>query len=105
MKACIKNPNLLLVLIAGLVLMSVGRVMAQTFTTLHHFTETFYTENSATNYDGANPLAGLILSGHTLYGTASDGGIEGFGSVFAVNTDGTGFTNLYRSHLINTSTG
>ena len=36
-------------------------------------------------------MAGLILSGNTLYGTAR-GGSSGNGTVFAVNTDGTGFT-------------
>jgi uncharacterized repeat protein (TIGR03803 family) len=44
--------------------------------------------------DGANPGT-VILSGNTLYGTASDGGSNGNGTVFAVNTDGTGFTNFY----------
>jgi len=37
----------------------------------------------------------VILSGNTLYGTASGGGSSGNGAVFAVNTDGTGFTNLH----------
>jgi uncharacterized repeat protein (TIGR03803 family) len=30
-----------------------------------------------------------------LYGTASEGGTNGTGTMFALNTDGTGFTNLY----------
>src|SRR5256885_1773790 len=38
--------------------------------------------------------AGLILSGNTLYGTAWYGGGSG-GTVFAINTDGTGFTSVY----------
>jgi uncharacterized repeat protein (TIGR03803 family) len=37
----------------------------------------------------------LISSGNRLYGTAQQGGSSGYGAVFAVNTDGTGFTNLY----------
>jgi uncharacterized repeat protein (TIGR03803 family) len=45
--------------------------------------------------DGANPYAGLILSGDTLYGTARSGGASGNGTVFAVKIDGMGFTNLY----------
>jgi uncharacterized repeat protein (TIGR03803 family) len=45
--------------------------------------------------DGAEPAAGLILSGSTLYGTASEGGSSGVGTVFAVNTNGTGFINLH----------
>jgi uncharacterized repeat protein (TIGR03803 family) len=57
------------------------------FTVLHTFTG---------SSDGAYPRAGLILSGNTLYGTASDGGsFENSGTVFAVNTDGAGFTTLY----------
>src|ERR1017187_8256007 len=83
MKRCIKI-FLLPVLIAGLGLMSADRVTAQTFTTIYNFTS---------GSDGANPNAGVILSGNTLYGTASGGG-SGDGTVFAVNTDGTGFTRL-----------
>jgi uncharacterized repeat protein (TIGR03803 family) len=52
-------------------------------------------EDNLTNSDGANPQASLILLGKTLYGTANQGGLGGVGTVFAVNTDGTGFTNLY----------
>jgi len=48
-----------------------------------------------TNSDGANPRAGLILLGKTLYGTANGGGTGGVGTVFAINTDGSNFTNLY----------
>jgi uncharacterized repeat protein (TIGR03803 family) len=62
-----------------------NRVTAQTFTTLHSFILT----------DGAHPNAGVILSGNTLYGTALHGGSSGYGTVFAVNTDGAGFTNLH----------
>ena len=40
--------------------------------------------------EGANPQAGLVLSGGTLYGTTLNGGSEGYGTVFAVNTDGHG---------------
>jgi uncharacterized repeat protein (TIGR03803 family) len=48
-----------------------------------------------TNLDGAHPIGPLLLSGNTLYGTASDGGTNSQGTVFSINTDGTGFTNLY----------
>jgi uncharacterized repeat protein (TIGR03803 family) len=57
------------------------------FTSLHGFTD---------GSDGAHPHAGLILSGDTLYGTASAGGSPGVGTVFEVNTDGTSYTNLHR---------
>jgi uncharacterized repeat protein (TIGR03803 family) len=47
------------------------------------------------NSDGSSPSAGLILSGNTLYGTTEEGGSGGNGTVFKLNTDGMGFTNLY----------
>ena len=56
------------------------------FTILHSFTG---------GSDGANPWSGLILSGNTLYGTAYNGGSSGHGTVFKVNTDGSGFTTLH----------
>src|ERR1039458_2613142 len=93
MKTYIKKLFLLPALIAALGLMPAGRATAQTFTTLHSFTA--IDPNTGTNSDGANPEAGLILSGNTLYGTASAGGTNCNGTIFAVNTDGTGFTNLY----------
>ena len=69
------------------------------FTVLHVFTATnvpySWPPRSTTNSDGAWPVASLIVSGNTLYGTTFDGGIHGKGTVFAVNADGTGFTNLH----------
>jgi uncharacterized repeat protein (TIGR03803 family) len=67
------------------------------FTNLHSFTADNYDSSSGnyTNSDGAYPQAGLILSGNTLYGTAYHGGIGGNGTIFAINTDGMGFTNLH----------
>jgi uncharacterized repeat protein (TIGR03803 family) len=66
------------------------------FTNLYNFTALSGSfPNPPTNSDGANLHAALILSGNTLYGTAVDGGTNGAGTVFAVNTDGTGFTNLH----------
>jgi uncharacterized repeat protein (TIGR03803 family) len=61
------------------------------YTNLYNFSGTV----SGTNVDGANPQAALILSGGRLYGTANAGGVGGSGAVFAINADGTGFTNLY----------
>lgn len=73
-----------------------GRATAQTFATLYSFSETHDDGTGiSTNGDGANPQAGLVLSGHTLYGTSFEGGTNGNGTVFAINTDGTGFTNLH----------
>jgi uncharacterized repeat protein (TIGR03803 family) len=65
------------------------------FTTLHSFTATTYSEGSYNNSDGAFPYAGFVLSGNTLYGTAFAGGNYSCGTVFSVNTDGSGFTTLH----------
>jgi uncharacterized repeat protein (TIGR03803 family) len=92
-KVHIQNRFLRPVLAAGLGLVLAGRLPAQTFTTLHSFTAP--AGPPGTNSDGASPQAGLILSGGTLYGTAHNGGTNGGGAVFRVNTDGTAFTNLH----------
>jgi uncharacterized repeat protein (TIGR03803 family) len=63
------------------------------FTNLHSFTAT--SGPMSTNSDGSNPIGGLVLSGDTLYGTASHGGSSGYGTVFKIKTDGTEFTTLH----------
>ncbi len=63
------------------------------FRLLHTFTALGIPSNA--NYDGAAPNAGLVLSGSTLWGTAVGGGSFSYGIVFAVDTDGTGFTTLH----------
>jgi uncharacterized repeat protein (TIGR03803 family) len=47
------------------------------------------------NNNGAYPEASLVLSSNTLYGTAQGGGTNGSGTIFAINTDGSSFTNLH----------
>ncbi len=64
-----------------------------TFAVLHDFSE--LDANTGTNADGALPFGGLILSGSTLYGTASAGGAGGAGVVFSLNPGGGGFTVLH----------
>ncbi len=85
MKTGIKTLFLLPTLIVALGLTPAGRVSAQTFTNLHSFN----------NSDGSHLQAGLVLSRNTLYGAADSGGDAGHGTVFKVNTDGSGFTSLY----------
>jgi uncharacterized repeat protein (TIGR03803 family) len=48
--------------------------------------------------DGWGPQSDLVLSGSTLYGTTYDTACEDpdYGTVFKVNTDGTGYTELKR---------
>src|SRR5689334_10218154 len=83
-----------------------GRGLAQTFTTLHSFASAdgvypsaglILSGNILYGTAGIRPLCSLLLSGNTMYGTAALGGgslNNGDGTVFAINTDGTGFTDL-----------
>ncbi len=62
------------------------------FTILYSFIGT----NQGANSDGSSPMGGLVLSGNTLYGTATQGGAFNSGTVFKVNIDGTGFEPVYQ---------
>src|ERR1051326_3526362 len=79
-------------LITVLNLLSVGEASAQTFTT-------FGNSQGSPSFLGNllyASLHGLALSGNTFYGTAPGDNETGLsGSVYALNTDGTGYTNLY----------
>jgi uncharacterized repeat protein (TIGR03803 family) len=50
------------------------------------------------NFDGTahgqNPYSTLTEQDNILYGTAIGGGVNGLGTIFKINTDGTGFTKL-----------
>lgn len=46
--------------------------------------------------DAANPYAGLVLSGATLFGWTGSGGISNKGTLFKINTDGSGYAVLKR---------
>jgi uncharacterized repeat protein (TIGR03803 family) len=63
------------------------------FTNLYSFSPLL----NSTNSDGANPLGALVLSlsGSSLYGAAYLGGLNGQGTVFKINTDGSDFATLY----------
>lgn len=70
------------------------------FAPIYEFTATEfdYATYLETNADGADPAGPLIVSGNsppTLYGTASQGGAGGGGTIFAVSTDGLIFTVLH----------
>jgi uncharacterized repeat protein (TIGR03803 family) len=81
----------LLVLVAGA---SELGAQSYAYTSLHIFSPASVT-SPQTNADGVGPHAGLILSSNTLYGTTSYGGSAGYGTVFKLNLDGSGFTTLY----------
>src|SRR5215472_7193654 len=86
MKRCVSNPLLVAGLLAGFASVFSDRLDAQTFRVLHSFSG---------GVAGSHPQ-GLVLSGSRLYGTAQEGGDSVFyGMVYAINTDGTGFTNLH----------
>src|SRR5215472_13321371 len=69
-------------LAGGLAIMLASQVAGQSLTTLY----TFPVDANAT---GAQP-SWLLLSSNVLYGTAAFGGLYGNGTLFAINTDGTG---------------
>jgi uncharacterized repeat protein (TIGR03803 family) len=56
------------------------------FALLHSFTATG---------DGYGPTGGLTLVGSTLYGMTRQGGTNGLGTVFRINTDGTGYALMH----------
>jgi uncharacterized repeat protein (TIGR03803 family) len=58
-----------------------------TFQLLHKF--------GSTHHDGKNPYGSLLLVGNQLYGTTANGGDYGMGTVFMINTDGTGYERLH----------
>jgi uncharacterized repeat protein (TIGR03803 family) len=86
MKTRLKNLSPLVLTITALASLLPREVTPQTFTTLYTFTGVS---------DGETPAAGLLLSGGTLYGTAQSGGSSGGGTIFRLNTDGTGFALLH----------
>ena len=61
------------------------------YTVLHSFSAV----NNLSNADGIYPFGTLFSSGNTLYGTAAQGGVSSNGTMFVVNTDGSGFHTLY----------
>jgi uncharacterized repeat protein (TIGR03803 family) len=57
------------------------------YTSLHNF--------AAGGPDGFNPYGSLTISGSSLYGMTSGGGGNNQGSLFTINTDGTGYSLLH----------
>src|SRR5215472_4079641 len=74
----------------------------QTYTNLYSFSQA--NGSPASNFDGAVPNGGLVLSANVLYGTTKSGGTNGAGGIFSVHADGTHFTNLHSFAAITNST-
>ncbi len=91
----------ILALIGGLGLLTLGHVGAQTYRNVYTDVYDFDIsgDTGGTNSDGGFPSGGLTLSSNTLFGTTQNSGLYGNGTVFRVNTDGTGFTNLLNFYL------
>ncbi|MFM2294934.1 MAG: hypothetical protein RLZZ350_1347 [Verrucomicrobiota bacterium] len=88
MKTQIHKLFLVSALTAGLVLWLPRQATAQSFTVLKNFT------GAAGTAPGAAPIANLTLSGNTLYGGTTAGGVYNSGTLFKMNLDGSGFTLL-----------
>jgi uncharacterized repeat protein (TIGR03803 family) len=58
-------------------------LFAQTYNILHNF--------GGIGNDGYAPLTDLVLSSNTLYGTTASGGTNYNGTIFKINTDGSGY--------------
>ena len=70
------------------------------YTNLHSFVG--FSGNTTCGFsDGSHPKGSLVLNGTTLYGMTYEGGslsgigYTGNGIMFRINTDGSGYTNLY----------
>jgi uncharacterized repeat protein (TIGR03803 family) len=73
------------------------------FTTLHSFAP--LDALAGTNVDGAVPLGGLVLSNNVLYGTTCAGGFGGRGTIFSMQTNGSGFSVLHHFTAVDPVTG
>jgi hypothetical protein len=63
------------------------------YAVLHHFSD-YYPSDAFP--DGAIPSGGLLVSGQTLFGATAYGGGNASGTLFQVNTDGSGYVVLKR---------
>jgi uncharacterized repeat protein (TIGR03803 family) len=73
--------------IPGLILMLGAATVQAQYTNLHTF--------GGGTSDGAVPQSSVTLSGTNLYGLTTLGGASGKGTLFKMNTDGSGYTNLH----------
>jgi uncharacterized repeat protein (TIGR03803 family) len=90
-----------LALLTFAVVVPAPKVAAATFTNLYLFSADAFTSGpnaEATNGDGVGP-SGFVVSGNTLYGTAFNGGLYGYGTIYRVDISGQNFTNYVSFNL------
>ena len=78
-------PLFFVLIMAVMMLLSVASAGAD-YTILHNF---------GASGDGYGPYSSPIVSGYTLYGTTVQGGSYDSGTLFKMDTDGTGYTILH----------
>src|SRR5271165_283141 len=79
-------------LIATILALGVASVRAQNPAPVHEFT---LPATGTANADGYYPSCNLVESGGVLYGTTESGGQYGYGVIFSVQTNGSGFTLVH----------
>jgi uncharacterized repeat protein (TIGR03803 family) len=85
----------------SLLLMNHLTAIATSPTVIYNFTKSDSGWNpAATNSDGSFPQVGLVESSGMLYGVAMGGGQHGYGTLFRLRTNGTGFTTLRSFNLL-----
>lgn len=72
---------------------------------LHNFNGYTILNTTASKNDGARPHGSPLLVGNTLYGTTLWGGSNGIGTVYSINTNGTGFQVLHHFGNLNDGYG
>jgi uncharacterized repeat protein (TIGR02543 family) len=89
------------------VLFKIG-VNGSGYQVMHYFNGLSFTDlllgGTGNTNDGVNPEGTPLLIGSTLYGATSQGGTNGLGTVYKINTDGNGF-QLLHSFGVNTLVG
>jgi len=67
------------------------------FRVLHHFGNP-KTDSTGTVriQDGERPSGQIVLQGNTIFGATRSGGLVSLGTLFKINTDGSGYQVLYR---------
>jgi uncharacterized repeat protein (TIGR03803 family) len=66
------------------------------YTNLHNFSaDATSWRTPETNADGIRPHGYMVVSDGVLYGVTEQGGTNGSGTIFSMNADGSGFTNIH----------